>query len=144
MGHLAQQAQSSEEVANRTTLHEQSPAVTYMARSDSILLGLFAIAQLMLWQALEDYSIDLAGNLFGVSGATTALLAIYFLTSVGRYQKEFDASYSKLEKTRLERGEDGALQRVDNRTLTRKAGWWAVPIVLIVIGSLRTLGMVIS
>ena len=115
-----------------------------MARSDSILLGLFAIAQLMLWQFLEDSTINLAGDLFGVTGATTALLGIYFLTSVGRYQKEFDTSDSKLEKTRLEKCEDGSLQRVDNRTLTRKAGWWAVPIILIVIGSLQTLGMVIS
>lgn len=118
--------------------------MSIMARSDSILLGLFAIAQLMLWQFLEDRTINLAGDLFGVTGATTALLGIYFLTSVGRYQKEFDNSYSKLEKTRLEKGEDGALQRVDNRTLTSKAGWWAVPIILIVIGSLQTLGMVIS
>ena len=115
-----------------------------MARSDSILLGLFAIAQLMLWQYLEDSAINFAGELFGVSGATTALLAIYFLTSVGRYQKEFDTSYSKLEKTRLERSEDGALERVDNRTLTRKAGWWAVPIILIVFGSMNVLGMIIS
>ena len=115
-----------------------------MARSDSILLGLFAIAQLMLWQYLEDSTINLAGDLFGVSGATTALLAIYFLTSVGRYQKEFDDSYSKLEKTRLEKNEDGALERVDNRTLSRRAGWWSVPILLIVLGSMNVLGMIIS
>ena len=144
MGHLAQQTQSSEEVAYRTTFDEQSPVVRGMARSDSILLGLFAIAQLMLWQYLEDSAINFAGELFGVSGATTALLAIYFLTSLGRYQKEFDTSYSKLEKTRLERNEDGAVERVDNRTLTRKAGWWAVPIILIVFGSMNVLGMIIS
>ena len=74
-----------------------------MARSDSVMIGLLAVAQLMLWQYLQDQGVNAVAEIFGVTGGTTALLAIYFLTSVGKYQKEFDNSYSKLEKTRLDR-----------------------------------------
>lgn len=114
-----------------------------MARTDSIMIGLMAIAQLMLWQFLEDQAIDAAGNIFGVTGGATAVLAIYFLTSVGKYQKEFDSSYSKLEKTRLENDSQGKLTRVDDRTTVRKAGWWSVPIMLLAIGGVEVIRKII-
>ena len=60
----------------------------YMARSDSIMIGLLAVAQLMLWQYLQDRGVEAVAEIFGVTGGTTALLAIYFLTSVGKYHKD--------------------------------------------------------
>ena len=94
-----------------------------MARSDSIMIGLLAVAQLMLWQYLQDRGVEAVAEIFGVTGGTTALLAIYFLTSVGKYQKEFNDSYSKLEKTRLDRETKGALRGLTTERLsTEQAG----------------------
>ena len=115
-----------------------------MARSDSVMIGLLAVAQLMLWQYLQDQGVNAVAEIVCVTGGTTALLAIYFLTSVGKYQKEFDNSYSKLEKTRLDRDDQGRITRVDDRTIVNRAGWWSVPIILMVIGSLDVLGSIIS
>ena len=67
-----------------------------------------------------------------------------FLTSVGKYQKEFNDSYSKLEKTRLDRNDQGRIERVDDRTVVNRAGWWSVPIILMIIGSMNVLGSIIS
>jgi hypothetical protein len=116
----------------------------YMARSDSIMIGLLAVAQLMLWQFLQDEGVEAVAEIFGVTGGTTALLAIYFLTSVGKYQKEFNDSYSKLEKTRLDRNDQGRVERVDDRTVVNRAGWWSVPVILMIIGSMNVLGSIIT
>ena len=121
-----------------------SPPVKYMARTDSIMIGLLAVAQLMLWQYLQDQGVEAVAEIFGVTGGTTALLAIYFLTSVGKYQKEFNDSYSKLEKTRLDRNDQGRIERVDDRTVVNRAGWWSVPIILMIIGSMNVLGSIIT
>jgi hypothetical protein len=107
-----------------------------MARIDSLIMVMLGLAQLLIGDAigLEFLSILLQGT-----GGGTIVMGIYFLIFLSRHQKEFSESYSKLEKTRLERDENGELHYIDAKPAVTKVVWYIIPVVLTLIGAITWL-----
>ena len=107
-----------------------------MARIDSLIMVMLGLAQLLIGDAigLEFLSILLQGT-----GGGTVVMGIYFLIFLSRHQKEFSESYSKLEKTRLERDENGELLYIDAKPAVTRVVWYIIPVVLTLIGAITWL-----
>ena len=70
------------------------------------------------------------GTILEVTGGSSVLLGLYALVFVARHHKEFEASYSKLEKTTMTRDDQGRIHRIDDSDQVKRAVWYAVPIIL--------------
>jgi hypothetical protein len=107
-----------------------------MARIDSLIMVMLGLAQLLIGDAigLEFLSILLQGT-----GGGTIVMGIYFLIFLSRHQKEFSESYTKLEKTRLERDGNGNLHYVNAKPTVTKIVWYIIPVVLTLIGAITWL-----
>lgn len=109
-----------------------------MARVDSLIFFLFGFAQLLLGGVMTgDPLLDLIGVILQGTGGSTLVLGIYFLLFVARHQKDFEESYSKLEKTTLIRNEQtGQLELKDTTPISNKLLWYAGPVGLTLLSAL--------
>ncbi len=97
-----------------------------MARVDSLIWFMAGFAQLFVGSSLD----SLLGVILEITGGSSVLLGIYALIFVARHHKEFEASYSKLEKTTMTRDDQGRIRRIDDGNQVKRAVWYAVPIIL--------------
>ena len=97
-----------------------------MARVDSLIWFMAGFAQLFVGSSLA----SLMGVILTTTGGSSVLLGIYALVFVARHHKEFEASYSKLEKTTMTRDDRGRIHRIDDSDQVKRAVWYAVPIIL--------------
>lgn len=113
--------------------HEQS-----MARVDSLIFFLLGFAQLLLGgQITGDPLLDVLGIFLQGTGGSSLVLGIYFLLFVARHQKDFEESYSKVEKTTLIRNQQtGQLELKDTRPIANKLLWYAGPVGLTLLSAL--------
>ena len=81
-----------------------------MARVDSLIWFMAGFAQLFVGSSLD----SLLGVILEITGGSSVLLGIYALIFVARHHKEFEASYSKLEKTTMTRDDQGRIRRIDD------------------------------
>ena len=107
-----------------------------MARVDSLIMIMLGLAQLLIGDAL---GLEILGILMQGTGGGTIAMGIYFLIFLSRHQKEFTESYSKAEKTRLDRDGDGNLHFVDSNTAVTKVIWYIIPVVLTITGAIAWL-----
>ena len=71
------------------------------------------------------------------TGGSTLVLGLYFLLYVARHQKDFEESYSKIEKSTLLRNEQtGELELMDTTPMTNKLLWYAGPVGLTLFSAL--------
>ncbi len=103
-----------------------------MARVDSLIWFMAGFAQLFVGSSLD----SLLGTVLEVTGGSSVLLGIYALVFVARHHKEFEASYSKLEKTTMTRDDQGRIRRIDDGDQVKRAVWYAVPIILTFLAAL--------
>ena len=103
-----------------------------MARVDSLIWFMAGFAQLFVGSSLD----SLLGTVLEVTGGSSVLLGIYALIFVARHHKEFEASYSKLEKTTMTRDDQGRIRRIDDGDQVKRAVWYAVPIILTFLAAL--------
>ena len=102
-----------------------------MARSDSLLWFLAGFAQLFVGSSLAaDPTLATLGIILELTGGGSVLLGLYMLLFLARYHKEFETSYSKLEKTTMVRNDQGIPHRVDSGSKTVKAVWYVIPVLL--------------
>jgi len=97
-----------------------------MARVDSLIWFMAGFAQLFVGSEIGAN----LGTILEVTGGSSVLLGIYALVFVARHHKEFEASYSKLEKTTMTRDDQGRIRRIDDGDQVKRAVWYAVPILL--------------
>ena len=97
-----------------------------MARVDSLIWFMAGFAQLFVGSEIGTN----LGTMLEVTGGSSVLLGIYALVFVARHHKEFEASYSKLEKTTMTRDDQGRIRRIDDGDQVKRAVWYAVPIIL--------------
>jgi hypothetical protein len=109
-----------------------------MARVDSLIFFLIGFAQLLLaGQMGGDPLLNILSIILQGTGGSTVVLGIYFLIFVARHQKEFNASYSKVEKTTLLRNDQtGQLELKDTTPTANKLLWYAGPIGLTLLSAL--------
>ena len=98
-----------------------------MARVDSLIWFMAGFAQLFVGSSLDS---AILGTILTTTGGSSVLLGIYALIFVARHHKEFEASYSKLEKTTMTRDDQGRIRRIDDGNQVKRAVWYAVPIIL--------------
>jgi len=103
-----------------------------MARVDSLIWFMAGFAQLFVGSSLESE----LGVILEITGGSSVLLGIYALVFVARHHKEFEAAYSKLEKTTMTRDEQGRIHRIDDGNKAVRAVWYAVPIILTFLAAL--------
>ena len=103
-----------------------------MARVDSLIWFMAGFAQLFVGSSLD----SLMGVILTTTGGSSVLLGIYALVFVARHHKEFEASYSKLEKTTMTRDDQGRIRRIDDGNQVKRAVWYAVPIILTFLAAL--------
>ena len=103
-----------------------------MARVDSLIWFMAGSAQLFVGSSLD----SLLGVILEITGGSSVLLGIYALIFVARHHKEFEASYSKLEKTTMTRDDQGRIRRIDDGDQVKRAVWYAVPIILTFLAAL--------
>ena len=103
-----------------------------MARVDSLIWFMAGFAQLFVGSSLD----SLLGVILEITGGSSVLLGIYALIFVARHHKEFEAAYSKLEKTTMTRDEQGRIHRIDDGNKAVRAIWYGVPIVLTFLAAL--------
>jgi len=103
-----------------------------MARVDSLIWFMAGFAQLFVGSCLD----SLMGVILTTTGGSSVLLGIYALVFVARHHKEFEASYSKLEKTTMTRDDQGRIRRIDDGDQVKRAVWYAVPIILTFLAAL--------
>ena len=103
-----------------------------MARVDSLIWFMAGFAQLFVGSSLD----SLLGTVLEITGGSSVLLGIYALIFVARHHKEFEASYSKLEKTTMTRDDQGRIRRIDDGDQVKRAVWYAVPIILTFLAAL--------
>ena len=103
-----------------------------MARVDSLIWFMAGFAQLFVGSSLD----SLMGVILTTTGGSSVLLGIYALVFVARHHKEFEAAYSKLEKTTMTRDEQGRIHRIDDGNKAVRAIWYGVPIVLTFLAAL--------
>ncbi len=109
-----------------------------MARVDSLIFFLLGFAQLLLGgQITGDPLLDVLGIFLQGTGGSSLVLGIYFLLFVARHQKDFEESYSKVEKTTLIRNQQtGQLELKDTRPIANKLLWYAGPVGLTLLSAL--------
>ncbi|MDP6885964.1 MAG: hypothetical protein QGI58_03680 [Candidatus Thalassarchaeaceae archaeon] len=109
-----------------------------MARVDSLIFFLIGFAQLLLaGQMGGDPLLNILSLFLQGTGGSTLVLGLYFLIFVARHQKEFNASYSKVEKTTLLRNDQtGQLELKDTTPAANKLLWYAGPIGLTLFSAL--------
>ena len=103
-----------------------------MARVDSLIWFMAGFAQLFVGSEIGAN----LGTILEVTGGSSVLLGIYALVFVARHHKEFEAAYSKLEKTTMTRDEQGRIHRIDDGNKAVRAIWYGVPIVLTFLAAL--------
>ena len=103
-----------------------------MARVDSLIWFMAGFAQLFVGSEIGAN----LGTMLEVTGGRSVLLGIYALVFVARHHKEFEAAYSKLEKTTMTRDEQGRIHRIDDGNKAVRAIWYGVPIVLTFLAAL--------
>jgi len=103
-----------------------------MARVDSLIWFMAGFAQLFVGSEIGAN----LGTILEVTGGSSVLLGIYALVFVARHHKEFEASYSKLEKTTMTRDDQGRIRRIDDGNQVKRVVWYAVPIVLTFLAAL--------
>lgn len=103
-----------------------------MARVDSLIWFMAGFAQLFVGSEIGAN----LGTMLEVTGGSSVLLGIYALVFVARHHKEFEASYSKLEKTTMTRDDQGRIRRIDDGDQVKRAVWYAVPIILTFLAAL--------
>ena len=103
-----------------------------MARVDSLIWFMAGFAQLFVGSSLD----SLLGVILEITGGSSVLLGIYALIFVARHHKEFEAAYSKLEKTTMTRDDQGRIRRIDDGDQVKRAVWYAVPIILTFLAAL--------
>ena len=103
-----------------------------MARVDSLIWFMAGFAQLFVGSEIGTN----LGTMLEVTGGSSVLLGIYALVFVARHHKEFEAAYSKLEKTTMTRDEQGRIHRIDDGNKAVRAIWYGVPIVLTFLAAL--------
>ena len=103
-----------------------------MARVDSLIWFMAGFAQLFVGSSLD----SLMGVILTTTGGSSVLLGIYALVFVARHHKEFEAAYSKLEKTTMTRDEQGRIHRIDDGNKAVRAIWYGIPIVLTFLAAL--------
>ncbi len=103
-----------------------------MARVDSLIWFMAGFAQLFVGSSLD----SLMGVILTTTGGSSVLLGIYALVFVARHHKEFEAAYSKLEKTTMTRDEQGRIHRIDDGNKAVRAIWYGVPILLTFLAAL--------
>ena len=103
-----------------------------MARVDSLIWFMAGFAQLFVGSSLD----SLMGVILTTTGGSSVLLGIYALVFVARHHKEFEASYSKLEKTTMTRDDQGRIRRIDDGDQVKRAVWYTVPIILTFLAAL--------
>ncbi len=103
-----------------------------MARVDSLIWFMAGFAQLFVGSEIGAN----LGTILEVTGGSSVLLGIYALVFVARHHKEFEASYSKLEKTTMTRDDQGRIRRIDDGDQVKRAVWYAVPIILTFLAAL--------
>ncbi len=104
-----------------------------MARVDSLIWFMAGFAQLFVGSSLDS---EILGTILTTTGGSSVLLGIYALVFVARHHKEFEAAYSKLEKTTMTRDEQGRIHRIDDGNKAVRAIWYGVPIVLTFLAAL--------
>jgi len=109
-----------------------------MARVDSLIFFLIGFAQLLLaGQMGGDPLLNLLSLFLQGTGGSTLVLGLYFLIFVARHQKDFEESYSKIEKSTLIRNEQtGELELKDTTPITNKLLWYAGPVGLTLFSAL--------
>jgi hypothetical protein len=103
-----------------------------MARVDSLIWFMAGFAQLFVGSEIGSG----LGTILEVTGGSSVLLGLYALVFVARHHKEFEASYSKLEKTTMTRDDQGRIRRIDDGDQVKRAVWYAVPIILTFLAAL--------
>jgi len=103
-----------------------------MARVDSLIWFMAGFAQLFVGSEIGAN----LGTMLEVTGGSSVLLGIYALVFVARHHKEFEESYSKLEKTTMTRDDQGRIRRIDDGNQVKRAVWYAVPIILTFLAAL--------
>ena len=103
-----------------------------MARVDSLIWFMAGFAQLFVGSEIGSG----LGTILEVTGGSSVLLGLYALVFVARHHKEFEAAYSKLEKTTMTRDEQGRIHRIDDGNKAVRAIWYSVPIVLTFLAAL--------
>ena len=98
-----------------------------MARVDSLIWFMAGFAQLFVGSSLDS---AILSTILTTTGGSSVLLGIYALVFVARHHKEFEAAYSKLEKTTMTRDDQGRIHRIDDSDQVKRAVWYAVPIIL--------------
>ncbi|DAC67977.1 TPA: hypothetical protein HA325_00040 [Candidatus Thalassarchaeaceae archaeon] len=109
-----------------------------MARVDSLIFFLIGFAQLLLaGQMGGDPFLEILSIFLHGTGGSTLVLGLYFLLFVARHQKEFTASYSKIEKSTLMRNDQtGQLELTDTTPTANKLLWYAGPVGLTLFSAL--------
>jgi len=97
-----------------------------MARVDSLIWFMAGFAQLFVGSEIGPG----LGTILEITGGSSVLLGLYALVFVARHHKEFEAAYSKLEKTTMTRDDQGRIHRVDDSDQVKRVVWYAVPIIL--------------
>lgn len=97
-----------------------------MARVDSLIWFMAGFAQLFVGSSLD----SILGTVLEVTGGSSVLLGLYALVFVARHHKEFEAAYSKLEKTTMTRDDQGRIHRIDDSDQVKRVVWYAIPIIL--------------
>ena len=104
-----------------------------MARVDSLVWFMAGFAQLFVGSSLDS---AILSTILEVTGGSSVLLGLYALVFVARHHKEFEAAYSKLEKTTMTRDEQGRIHGIDDGNKAVRAIWYGVPIVLTFLAAL--------
>ena len=104
-----------------------------MARVDSLIWFMAGFAQLFVGSSLDSLWL---GTILEITGRSSVLLGLYALVFVARHHKEFEAAYSKLEKTTMTRDDEGRIHRVDDSEQVKRVVWYAVPIILTFLAAL--------
>ena len=108
-----------------------------MARVDSLIWFMAGFTQLFVGSELAaDPSMAVLGMILEITGGSSVLLGIYALVFVARHHKEFEAAYSKLEKTTMTRDEQGRIYRIDDSNKAVRAVWYGIPILLTFLAAL--------
>ncbi len=109
-----------------------------MARVDSLIFFLLGFAQLILGGAIaSDPVFAILGTILQGTGGSSVVLGLYFLLFIARHQKEFEDTYSKLEKTTIVRDPvTGELTVRDATPTASKLLWYAGPVGLTLLSAL--------
>ena len=103
-----------------------------MARVDSLIWFMAGFAQLFVGSEIGPG----LGTILEITGGSSVLLGLYALVFVARHHKEFEAAYSKLEKTTMTRDEQGRIHRIDDGNKAVRAIWYGIPILLTFLAAL--------